>query len=55
MPTDEALRVDFDETTAGMFEGNAADRDRLWQSARAVYAGLSQETGQYSVEVDGDR
>ena len=55
MPTDKALRVDFDETTAGMFEGNAADRDRLWQSARAVYAGLSQETGQYSVEVDGDR
>ena len=52
---DKALRVDFDETTAGMFEGNAADRDRLWQSARAVYAGLSQETGQYSVEVDGDR
>ena len=55
MPTDKALRVDFDQQTAGMFEGNAADRERLWQSARAVYAGLAQEVGVYSAEVDGDR
>jgi hypothetical protein len=55
MPSDKMLRADFDSSTAGMFEGNAADRDRLWQSARAVYAGLSQETGMYSVEVNGDQ
>lgn len=54
MPEDTKLRPAFDTAVTGMFEGNASDRDRLYQSSRAVYAALKESNGDYSDVVKPD-
>lgn len=51
-PTDENLRTVFEEETSGMFEGNAADRDRLFQASRAVLAANNEKAGVYGDVID---
>lgn len=54
-PSNEHLQGTFEEQTGGLFQGNATDRDRLYQASRAVYAGLTQDAGVYSDVKDDDR
>ena len=55
LPKDAELRAEFEAATEGVFQGNQADRDRLYQASRAVYATLSQKAGSFTDEIDTRR
>lgn len=55
MPTETMLRPDFDGQAGEAFRGAPQAADVAYQAAKAIYAGMAAEAGDYSGEIDGSR